>query len=56
MALTLEEAQAHAKRIIEAQDVEFSDIYEDYELEDLELADWELVYEQINSANVEVTF
>lgn len=56
MALTKEQAQSHAARIIQAQDVEFSDVYEDEELEDLDQADWELVYDEINSATVKVEF
>lgn len=56
MALTHEEAQKHAARIIKDQHVYFSDVYEDDELEDLEESDWDLVYQQINSATVEVTF
>lgn len=56
MAFTQEEAQKHAARIIKDQHIYFSDVYEDEELEDLEESDWDLVYDQIKSATVEVTF
>lgn len=58
MALTDEEVQAHAKRLIELHNdaYEFSQVYEDEELEDFDQEDWEAVLKKMYEAKVEVSF
>lgn len=58
MALTDEEVKAYAKSLIEAHnnEYEFSLVYEDEELEDLEQADLEAIYGAMFEAKVEVRF
>lgn len=58
MALTEEEVNEHAKRLIELHndEYEFSLVYEDEELEDLNEIEWERIFGAMYKAKVEVTF